>query len=82
MSKTIIGDALPNMPWQEKPVDCDDVVWRYNNNPVIGRKAVKKRIIIPIKKGVKYFTFFESVLITLNNNNKNKMIPMIVVSNL
>ncbi len=25
----------PNMPWQDRPKGCKDVVWRYNNNPVI-----------------------------------------------
>lgn len=25
------------MPWQERPARCDDVVWRYSENPVIPR---------------------------------------------
>lgn len=29
------------MPWQEKPKDCADVVWRYDKNPVIGRRPLK-----------------------------------------
>lgn len=36
----IIGNALPNIPWQEKPEGCNDVVWRYSNNPVIKRNAI------------------------------------------
>lgn len=36
----IIGQALPNIPWQEKPEGCTDVVWRYSNNPVIKRNAI------------------------------------------
>lgn len=36
MSNTIIGKALPNIPWEEKPAGCTDVVWRYSGNPVIG----------------------------------------------
>lgn len=35
MSKTIIGAALPNIPWQDKPKGCTDVVWRYSGNPII-----------------------------------------------
>jgi len=29
MSKnlTIIGDTLPNIPWEIKPSGCDEVVW-------------------------------------------------------
>jgi beta-1,4-mannooligosaccharide/beta-1,4-mannosyl-N-acetylglucosamine phosphorylase len=33
----IIGDALPNIPWQAKPAGSSSVVWRYSNNPVIPR---------------------------------------------
>jgi beta-1,4-mannooligosaccharide/beta-1,4-mannosyl-N-acetylglucosamine phosphorylase len=41
MKKTIIGKPLPNMPWQEKPEGCDDIIWRYDQNPVVGKKVVK-----------------------------------------
>ncbi|OJU17675.1 MAG: glycosidase [Clostridiales bacterium 43-6] len=34
---TIIGDAVPNMPWEEKPEECTDVVWRSSQNPIIKR---------------------------------------------
>lgn len=36
-AQTLLGDALPSIPWQEKPADCQGVVWRYSNNPVIRR---------------------------------------------
>lgn len=29
--------SIPNLPWQERPSGCSDVVWRYNQNPVIPR---------------------------------------------
>ncbi len=32
----IIGDPLPNLPWEERPAGCGDVVWRYSGNPIIG----------------------------------------------
>lgn len=35
----IIGSALPNMPWQDKPENCKDIVWRYDQNPIIQRDA-------------------------------------------
>ena len=25
------------MPWEERPTGCTDVMWRYSQNPVIGR---------------------------------------------
>lgn len=35
----IIGNALPNIPWQDKPEGCKDVLWRYDQNPIIERDA-------------------------------------------
>ncbi|MFH0989541.1 MAG: glycoside hydrolase family 130 protein [bacterium] len=42
MKKTIIGRALPNIPWQKKPKGCSDVLWRYKKNPVIGWNPIPK----------------------------------------
>jgi beta-1,4-mannooligosaccharide/beta-1,4-mannosyl-N-acetylglucosamine phosphorylase len=28
---------IPNLPWQERPAGCHDVIWRYSQNPVIPR---------------------------------------------
>jgi len=36
-SQTIRGGAVGNMPWEEKPKGCTDVVWRYSGNPIIPR---------------------------------------------
>lgn len=37
----IIGEALPNIPWQEKPERLKNApVWRYNENPIINRNPV------------------------------------------
>lgn len=36
MSKTIIGEALPNIPWEDKPKGYEGVMWRYSKNPLIG----------------------------------------------
>ena len=41
MKKTIIGNPLPNMPWQEKPKNVSSVVWRYDKNPVVALDALK-----------------------------------------
>lgn len=38
----IIGDALPNMPWQDKSDDSILPVWRYDNNPIINRDGIKR----------------------------------------
>lgn len=42
MSNTIIGNALPNIPWEEKPSDCKDVVWRFSGNPIIDWNPIPK----------------------------------------
>jgi beta-1,4-mannooligosaccharide/beta-1,4-mannosyl-N-acetylglucosamine phosphorylase len=34
---TIVGDALENIPWEDKPANYPGVVWRYSRNPVIPR---------------------------------------------
>lgn len=38
--QTIIGSALPNMPWEDKPQSCKDVVWRSDKNPIIPRDLI------------------------------------------
>ena len=42
MSKVkLIGDNLPNIPWQEKPAGLKNApVWRYTENPIIRRNPV------------------------------------------
>ncbi|WP_234124717.1 glycoside hydrolase family 130 protein [Clostridium hydrogenum] len=36
MSKVkIFGESLKNMPWQDKPADCNHVIWRHDANPII-----------------------------------------------
>jgi beta-1,4-mannooligosaccharide/beta-1,4-mannosyl-N-acetylglucosamine phosphorylase len=32
----IIGEALPGMPWEDRPSGSDEVVWRHGANPIVG----------------------------------------------
>jgi len=42
MANIINGTSIPNMPWEEKPAGLDkETVWRYSQNPVIGRHAIR-----------------------------------------
>ena len=56
MSK-IIGPALPNIPWQDKPAGTGDHIWRYTNNPIIKRHAIPSAnsvfnsAVVPFKGG-------------------------------
>lgn len=36
----IVGPELPNIPWQDRPEGCTDVLWRYDQNPVIPRDLI------------------------------------------
>lgn len=37
----IIGESLPNMPWEVKPEGCKRPVWRYSANPVVDRNPAE-----------------------------------------
>jgi beta-1,4-mannooligosaccharide/beta-1,4-mannosyl-N-acetylglucosamine phosphorylase len=38
--QTIVGRALENIPWQDRPAGCSRVMWRYDGNPVIPRDLI------------------------------------------
>lgn len=40
MKITAVGPAIPNLPWEDKPQGCRDVVWRYSRNPIIPRDLI------------------------------------------
>lgn len=56
-NKVINGTSLPNIPWEEKPENCRDVIWRSKNNPIITRDAIKNSnsifnsAVVPFKDG-------------------------------
>ncbi|HQU71879.1 MAG: glycoside hydrolase family 130 protein [Calditrichaeota bacterium] len=39
-ARIVNGTALPNIPWEDKPAGCHQVVWRYSGNPIIGWNPV------------------------------------------
>jgi len=40
MSLKIVGQKLPNIPWEDRPAGNSDVLWRYSQNPVIPRDLI------------------------------------------
>ena len=38
----ILNSTVKNIPWQDKPANCADPVWRYTENPIIDRSFVKE----------------------------------------
>ena len=56
-NKIINGVSLPNIPWEERPEGCTDVVWRYSKNPIIPRNLIPcsnsifNSAVVPYKGG-------------------------------
>ncbi|HCL01195.1 MAG TPA: glycosidase [Lachnoclostridium phytofermentans] len=48
---------MKHIPWEPRPVDCEDVVWRYSKNPIIHRNEIKRSnsifnsAVVPFKDG-------------------------------
>ena len=38
----IIGEAIPNMPWEDRPAGNNEILWRYSKNPIIGWNPTPK----------------------------------------
>lgn len=41
MTKILNGISLPDMPWEDKPKNCGEPVWRCSKNPIIPRDLLK-----------------------------------------
>lgn len=71
MSK-IIGCSLPNMPWQAKREDEAGPVWRYTENPIIGRQgnsisnSVFNSAVVPFENGYAGVFRCDSVSISMD----------------
>lgn len=54
---TVCGQPLPDMPWEERPIGCWDVVWRCSSNPVIPRdlladsNSIFNSAVVPFEDG-------------------------------
>ena len=57
MPLTIRTPALPNLPWENRPKDTSEVLWRFSTNPVIRRdhlptsNSIFNSAVIPIGDG-------------------------------
>jgi beta-1,4-mannooligosaccharide/beta-1,4-mannosyl-N-acetylglucosamine phosphorylase len=40
--KIINEKAIPNIPWEDRPANSNNVIWRYSNNPVIPRDLMPR----------------------------------------
>lgn len=57
MANTILGNPLPNIPWEDRPAGSQAVVWRYSQNPTIKRdllprsNSIFNSAVVPFKDG-------------------------------
>lgn len=57
MTKILNGISLPDMPWEDKPKNCGEPVWRCSKNPIIPRDLLKSSnsifnsAVVPYKEG-------------------------------
>ncbi|HPO82957.1 MAG TPA: glycosidase, partial [bacterium] len=35
-------EEIQNMPWENRPTECTDILWRYSKNPIIKRNLIKR----------------------------------------
>ena len=53
----IVGPALPNIPWEDRPAGSGAPLWRYSRNPVIPRdllpdsNSIFNSAVVPFKDG-------------------------------
>ncbi len=57
MKRTVVGEALQNIPWEDRLAGSDAVVWRYSKNPVIPRNIIPRSnsvfnsAVVPFNEG-------------------------------
>lgn len=52
-----VTSAASSFPWQDRPENCSDVVWRHSDNPIIGRtpmpgfQGIYNSAVVPFNDG-------------------------------
>lgn len=41
MKYKVVGQNIPNMPWEERPENASGPIWRYSKNPIIKRNPIE-----------------------------------------
>ena len=56
-SVNIVGPSLPQMPWEKRPLHSNDVLWRYQANPIIDHdhipssNSIFNSAVVPFEDG-------------------------------
>ena len=69
----IIGQSLPNIPWQDKPENFDGVIWRHDTNPVIDWNPTKNTARIFNSAVVPYGDGFIGIFRADHRNGKPQL---------
>lgn len=75
MSNTITGDALPNIPWEDKKAGSMDVMWRYSKNPVIDWNPIPRAARIFNSAVVPFKDAFAGVFRADQKNGRATLFP-------
>lgn len=75
MSNTIIGNALPNIPWEDKKAGSMDVMWRFSKNPVIDWNPIPKAARIYNSAVVPFKDAFAGVFRADQKNGRATLFP-------
>lgn len=41
MNIKVIGQSIPNLPWQDRKPGSNEIIWRYTENPIISWNPFK-----------------------------------------
>ena len=73
MQKTILGESLPHIPWENRPEGCSDTVWRYSGNPIIGWNPIPKAARIFNSAVVPYKNAFVGIFRADQKNSRSTL---------
>jgi beta-1,4-mannooligosaccharide/beta-1,4-mannosyl-N-acetylglucosamine phosphorylase len=69
----IVGDPLANIPWEDRPSHCDELVWRYSANPIIERNATPESNSVFNSAAVAYGNGFAGVFRCDNKSREMRL---------
>lgn len=70
MTIQLISEPLSSLPWQDKPAGFKGPIWRYSNNPIIGRNPADGIARIFNSAAVKYQDAYVAVLRAETTNGR------------
>jgi beta-1,4-mannooligosaccharide/beta-1,4-mannosyl-N-acetylglucosamine phosphorylase len=69
----VIAEPLPNIPWQDRPKDCADVLWRYTGNPVVPARAIPTSTYVHNSAVIGFDTGFAGVFRVDNRSRRMQL---------